>query len=172
MIVNNAFLKFTIVVLTGLFLTTAASANMLIKDLTSLKFSGHAQQDWKVRSHHASEIQLECVNCVEHVLLHIKLGKRIDFGDLGLEAARKAKTNCNRSISQSLQCDTVKGFKRDNVDGLLATVKILEDFFISTIVLGDDTSLLKITTKASSKLVATQISNEFFKTASSMLIVK
>jgi len=169
---NRAFFRFIITIMTGLCFTSAVSANMLIKDLTALKLHGNTDREWATKNSNASELQLECVNCVEQVLLNMKLGKRVDFGDLGLEAARKAKANCNRSLNQSLQCDTVKGFKKENVNGLIATVRVLEDFFISTIILGDETSLLKITTKASSKLLATEISNEFFENAGTMLIIK
>lgn len=166
-----SFLKFFVSMLVGLFLTSFASANMLIDDLSSIKAPSTTEREWKIKIQNEDELQLECTNCQEQVLVHLKIGKRIDFGGLGLDAAKKAKAKCNRAITHSLQCDTVEGYELDKVNGMIATVKILEDFFISSIILGDETTLLKMTTKASTKFEATEVSRDFFEAIRNMVIL-
>ncbi len=153
-------------------LTCAASANMLLTDLTSVNVSPFADRNWTVKEQAVSELQLECANCDSQILVNIRLGKRNEFGGLGPQAAKKAKAKCNRSLDLLLQCDTVKGFQLGNVEGLSATKKVLDNFFISSFILGDETTLVKMTTKASSKFEADEVSRQFFEAIKAEMILQ
>lgn len=153
-------------------LSLPASANMLLTDLSSINAGTVADREWTVNHKTSNEVLLECVNCSEQVLVNIRLGNRNDFGGLGPEAAKKAKHKCNRSLDQLLQCDTILGFEVENVAGLMATKKVLDDFYISSVILGDETSLIKMTTKASSKYEAGLVSRQFFDATKSEMIIK
>ncbi|MDJ0615016.1 MAG: hypothetical protein QNJ29_15210 [Rhizobiaceae bacterium] len=153
-------------------LATSANANTLLTDLTSLQVGNFADRMWMVSDQAADELQLKCTDCKTQVLLNVRLGSREEFGGLGPEAAKKAKAKCNRSLDQLLQCDTIEGIEFNGISGLTATKKVLEDFYISSFILGDDKTLVKMTTKASSKLEADKISREFFETIKTEVIVK
>lgn len=156
----------------ALAMTGTASANMLLTDLTSINVPSFADREWKVSGQAASELQMECANCDEQILVNVRLGERFEFGGLGPAAAKKAKTKCNRSLDQLLQCDTIEGVQFGNVAGLTATKKILDDFYISSFILGDETTLVKMTTKASSKLEADEVSRQFFDAIKAEMIKK
>lgn len=168
---HTCLLKFFVSLPFVLYFTGFASANMLIADLSAIQAPTTSEREWQINIRKQDELQLECLNCEDQILVHLKLGKREEFAGLGLEAAKKAKEKCNRSLTHSLQCDTVKGYEQDQVSGMLATVKILDDFFISTFVLGDETTLIKMTTKASSKFKATEVSQKFFEAIRNMVIL-
>jgi len=158
--------------LISLGLSVPVSANMLLTDLTTVSVPSFADRDWKVSQQAADELQLECANCDKQILLNIRLSARVNFGGLGHETAKKAKTKCNRSLDQLLQCDTIEGIEAENVEGLMATKKVLDNFYISSIILGDQKTLIKMTTKASSKYEANLVSRQFFEAIKAEMILK
>ena len=54
----------------------------------------------------------------------------------------------------------------------MATKKVLDNFYISSVILGDETTLVKVTTKASSKLRADDISRQFFEVVKTEMILR
>ena len=164
--------KIVLTMCIGMGLTAPALANMLLTDLTLINVPSVADRNWTISTRAAKELQIECANCDQQVLVNIRLAERNHFGSLGPEAAKKAKKKCNRSLDQLLQCDTIVGMDHGNVSGLMATKKILDNFYISSIILGDETTLLKMTTKASSKLEADGISRRFFEAVKKEMILR
>lgn len=144
--------------------SSSAFANMLITDLNELKISTFADRQWKLHHQDTESARFDCLKCDDNIIINIQLNNRNTFGDLGLEAANKAKKSCINTSKNALQCDTIFGIHQGKVMGIHATLKILDGIYIASYILGDQKTLVKIRTKASTKETASIINKQLFET--------
>lgn len=156
----------------SIFLPNIAHANMLTKDLSVLMVSDFSDRKWSVHHQDMKSIRLDCVGCKEEIIVNIQIRNREIFGTLGLEKAQKAKEACEVSTDKSLQCDTISGVQLGNVQGLSSTLKILDNLFIASNILGDEKTLVQITTKAETKATAGLVTNQLFEAIKSEMIMQ
>lgn len=156
----------------SIFLPNIAHANMLTKDLSVLMVSDFSDRKWSVQHQDMKSIRLDCVGCKEEIIVNIQIRNREIFGTLGLEKAQKAKEACEVSTDKSLQCDTISGVQLGNVQGLSSTLKILDNLFIASNILGDEKTLVQITTKAETKATAGLVTNQLFEAIKSEMIMQ
>jgi len=160
----------TLAIALPLALPSLASANMLSQDISNLKVFSFADQEWKLDHHEKQSMRFDCTNCEQSVIVNIQLTKREHFGTLGIEKAKKAKANCLISKSDTLQCDTIIGTQDGDIAGLQSTIKVLDNLYIASYILGDEKTLMQIRTKAETKPYAAQVNNDFFKAIKSEII--
>jgi len=154
------------------FLPSHAQANMLLKDLSALEVPNFSDRQWSVHHQDMKNIRLDCIGCKEDIIVNIQIRKREIFGPLGLEKAQKAKSACEVSTDKSLQCDTIQGTELGNVQGLSSTLKILDNLFIASNLVGDQKTLVQITTKANTKETAGLITKQLFEAIKSEMIMQ
>lgn len=155
-----------------IFIPSLAQANMLLRDLAILDVSTFSDKKWSVHHQDMKSIRLDCVGCRENIIVNIQIRNREIFGPLGLDKAQKAKAACEASTDKSLQCDTIQGVQLGNVQGLSSTLRILENLFIASNILGDEKTLIQITTKAETKATAGLITKQFFEAIKSEMIMQ
>lgn len=161
---------FTAVLL--IFSSSLAQANMLLKDLSVLNIPDFSDREWSVHHQDMKSIRLDCVGCKEDIIINIQIRDREIYGSLGVEKAQKAKAACETSTDKSLQCDTIEGAQLGNVQGLSSTLKILDNLFIASNIMGDEKTLVQITTKAETKESAGSITKQLFEAIKSEMIMQ
>lgn len=160
------------VIIGFLSLTNLASANMLLDNLSDLKIQNFNGQEWKVDHQEEKSMRIDCTSCEKPIFANIQVRARDTFGVLGSEKAEKAKADCLASNGMSLQCDTLEGIDIGNISGISSTLKIIEGVFVASYVLGDDKTLMQISTKASTKDEAGDINKGLFEAIKSEVIVQ
>lgn len=156
--------KISLTSLFALAFSSSAFANMLVTDLNELTISEFADREWTLQHQNSENMRVDCLKCDEDIIVNIQINNRNTFGNLGVEAANKAKTNCDPSRENPLQCDTIFGIDQGKIMGIHATLKILDGIYIASYILGDDKTLVKIRTKASTKETASDINQQVFET--------
>lgn len=146
-------------------------ANMLVKDLSALKVPDFSDRKWSLHHQEMKSIRLDCIACKEQIIVNIQIRKREVFGPLGPEKARQSKTECEISTDKSLLCDTIQGTQIGNVQGLSSTLKILDNLYIASNIMGDQKTLIQITTKAQTKETAGQVTKQLFEAIKSEMIM-
>lgn len=164
--------KFVFISALMIFFPGLAQANMLLKDLSALEVPNFSDRQWSVYHRDMKNIRLDCIGCKEDIIVNIQIRERDIFGPLGLEKAQKAKAACEVSTDKSLQCDTIQGVQLGNVQGLSSTLKILDNLFIASNLIGDQKTLVQITTKANTKETAGLITEQLFEAIKSEMIMQ
>ena len=164
--------RFAFIVALVIFFTNIAHANMLLKDLSALNIPDFSDRKWTIQQQDMKNIRLDCSGCNEEIIVNIQIRDREIFGTLGQEKAQKAKAACQTSTDKSLQCDTIRGVQLGNVQGLSSTLKILDSLFIASNILGDEKTLVQITTKAETKATAGLITQQLFEAIKSEMIMQ
>lgn len=164
--------KFAFTAILVISFSGVAQANMLLKDLSALKVPDFSNKQWSVHHQDMKSIRLDCVGCEENVIVNIQIKDREIFGTLGHDKAQKAKEACKSSTDKSLQCDTIVGTQLGNVQGLSSTLKILDNLFIASNIMGDEKTLIQITTKAETKETAGLVIKQLFEAIKSEMIMQ
>jgi len=154
------------------FIAGSAHANMLIEDLSVLEIKNFNGQEWKVDHQEEKSMRIDCTSCNDAIFINIQLRGRDTFGVLGIEKAKKAKSQCLESNDMALQCDTVEGIEIGNVSGIASTLKIIDGIFIASYTLGDEKTLIQIRTKAPTKDAAGEFNQKLFETIKSEVIIQ
>ena len=164
--------RYALIAALVIFFPSLAQANMLLRDLAALEVPDFSDRKWSVHHQDMKSIRLDCVGCKEDIIVNIQIKSREIFGPLGLDRAQKAKAACELSTDKSLQCDTIRGVQLGNVQGLISTLKILDNLFIASNILGDEKTLVQITTKAETKATAGLITQQLFEAIKSEMIMQ
>ncbi|MEM9278271.1 MAG: hypothetical protein AAGA76_06835 [Pseudomonadota bacterium] len=154
------------------FQATNAEAKMLITDLAEINIEPLHERKWRIVDQQKDSLKIDCLSCDEQILVNVLLGERNTFGPLGISKARKAKSNCEAAPEGSLQCDTIEGIEMGKISGLISTVKISEGFFVGSYILGDDSTLIQIRTKAPTKESATGFTRQIYQAIKAKIIVQ